>query len=276
MDDDVAELATLRRRAYGPDADIDGDPAALARLEHLEAQARLARLARVSPPAAEVTAPAADAGGGLSPADAAPLPSAPVAEAPPEVTAGAVRQTARYVWGFGIVAAVAIAAAVVVPQSADAPGPTPNQPAVDAVPADARVRASDTSETRLIDIPLDRSLARYVEQPSPPAFPLEGGLSWAESLGPHYGWTLWLARSADREERCILLERQQKTYARCQRDDAFLDGDLHVSVPFGDVDPGYRPERMTAGQSLIYRWTAGRGVTIALDQADITYFGDRD
>lgn len=34
------ELADLRRRAYGPDADIDGDPAALRRLSELEALAR--------------------------------------------------------------------------------------------------------------------------------------------------------------------------------------------------------------------------------------------
>lgn len=35
-----AELAMLRRRAYGPDADIAGDPAALARLRELEAAER--------------------------------------------------------------------------------------------------------------------------------------------------------------------------------------------------------------------------------------------
>ncbi|MDJ1115455.1 hypothetical protein [Microbacterium dauci] len=44
MDDDGAnELTALRARAYGPDADIDGDPAARARLEALEANARAAR-----------------------------------------------------------------------------------------------------------------------------------------------------------------------------------------------------------------------------------------
>ena len=142
-------------------------------------------------------------------------------------------------WGVGIVAAVAIIAAVVGAQSANAPvGPTTGPPVLDALRADAPVRVSDSSETRLVDIPLDRSLARYVEQPSPPAFPLDGGVSWAESLGPHYGWTLWLARSADREQRCILLERAQKTYARCQPDGGFLAGDLHVSVPYGHVRAG--------------------------------------
>ena len=41
VDDDVAELAQLRRRAYGPGADIGADPAALARLDELETRIRL-------------------------------------------------------------------------------------------------------------------------------------------------------------------------------------------------------------------------------------------
>lgn len=53
----VAELRTLRARAYGPDADIFGDAAALERLDELEARA----LTRPAPPAAptaeETTAP---------------------------------------------------------------------------------------------------------------------------------------------------------------------------------------------------------------------------
>ena len=39
MDDEVTELAALRRRAYGPDADIDADPQALLRLQALENRA---------------------------------------------------------------------------------------------------------------------------------------------------------------------------------------------------------------------------------------------
>jgi hypothetical protein len=38
-DDDAAELARLRERAYGPDADIAGDPAAIDRLRQLESPA---------------------------------------------------------------------------------------------------------------------------------------------------------------------------------------------------------------------------------------------
>ncbi|MEV4686570.1 hypothetical protein [Microbacterium sp. LWH3-1.2] len=38
-DDSAAELKALRLRAYGPEADIDGDPHALSRLRELEARA---------------------------------------------------------------------------------------------------------------------------------------------------------------------------------------------------------------------------------------------
>jgi hypothetical protein len=53
------ELQTLRARAYGPDADIDGDPAALERLRELENDARSATAA--VPVAREVDLDPADA-----------------------------------------------------------------------------------------------------------------------------------------------------------------------------------------------------------------------
>ncbi len=155
--------------------------------------------------------------------------------------------------------------------------PQPEEsPAPASVVRPAAMPASNSSETRLVDIPLDRSLARYVQQSPPPAFPVEGALSWAESLGPYYGWTLWLARTTDREQRCILLERDDRVYAECSREESFLAGELEVSIPFGDIAADYRPARMSGGQSILYRWTAERGVAIALDEADITYFGDND
>ncbi|NYE20080.1 hypothetical protein [Microbacterium immunditiarum] len=47
------ELAALRARAYGPDADIHEDAGAVARLHELEELARRAELDEVSPPAAD-------------------------------------------------------------------------------------------------------------------------------------------------------------------------------------------------------------------------------
>jgi hypothetical protein len=89
---DDAELAELRRRAYGPNADIDADPIALARLDELEESIRarfrssrlsLADPARLSPadlapPSVAVPAPLTAA----PPTDAPPT-DAPPTEAPP-------------------------------------------------------------------------------------------------------------------------------------------------------------------------------------------------
>ncbi len=131
------------------------------------------------------------------------------------------------------VAAVAVVAGV---QAANGPTMPQTEPSTLSAPEvpPAAVWASDSSETRLVDIPLDRSLARYVEQTPAPEFPVDGGLSWAESLGPYYGWTVWLARSASGDQRCILLGSTDKMYSECQGEQGFLAGMLEVSVPFGD------------------------------------------
>lgn len=64
MDDDVSneltptersELAALRRRAYAPDADIDGDQVALARLAALEQRMRMTRSDAAAPRATSAT-----------------------------------------------------------------------------------------------------------------------------------------------------------------------------------------------------------------------------
>ncbi|WP_322410769.1 hypothetical protein [Microbacterium invictum] len=57
-DSEAAELRTLRRRAFGPDADLHLDPAALARLDDLEARALPAPSpSPPAPPAVTATAP---------------------------------------------------------------------------------------------------------------------------------------------------------------------------------------------------------------------------
>lgn len=325
-DDEVAELAHLRRRAYGPDADIAADPAAVVRLDELETLVRrrfaavpdAATPERVATTAVPDAATAASASALGIPGPRAvddlreptasfrsdDLPSAGRFErsAPPEPrfsdrgvagetdvedadgadvaegteAAGPRRHRVR----TALVAVAAVGAVVLAAQFADRAGapstePTPS-PSSASNRLSAAVPASNSLETRLVDIPLDRSLSRYVRQTLPPAFPVAGGLSWAETLGPYYGWNLWLARSSAGDQRCILVERGDKAYAQCLPEEGFLMGELEVSVPFGDVAPEYRPARMTGGESLIYRWTADRGVAIVLDPGNITYFGDDD
>lgn len=102
------ELQALRRRAYGPDADIHDDPAAAARLAELEELRRPAL-----PPAADQATTATPAPSG--PADA--QQSAEPAEPEPAEGAGPwlpprIPALAKAAWAVSVVAAAAIAASV--------------------------------------------------------------------------------------------------------------------------------------------------------------------
>lgn len=78
---DAGELAELRRRAYGPDADIDADPAARQRLRELEAETRRgeAIAPHPSPPAADAEV--------YAPPSAPPPPPAADSAPPPQAAA---------------------------------------------------------------------------------------------------------------------------------------------------------------------------------------------
>ncbi|WP_106815111.1 hypothetical protein [Microbacterium timonense] len=103
------ELALLRRRAYGPDADIGGDEAAQARLAELEDIHRR-RLDRAAPPAADSADPPRPAPAALD---------MPVSGRPPTVAAPARldraddrrRRRPRWTLRAGAVAALALVAA---------------------------------------------------------------------------------------------------------------------------------------------------------------------
>ena len=102
-----SELQALRARAYGPDADLDRDPAAVARLQELEDLERQARVeAAVRPPVTPPMAP-----------DAAPLvvDDDDVEGGVPTVSRPVVRR-ARTLWlwagSLAAVAAVASAASI--------------------------------------------------------------------------------------------------------------------------------------------------------------------
>ena len=74
------ELADLRARAYGPDADIEGDPAALARLWELEA-VHLAEVS-VAPVAPGIAAPAGPSRATTAPGAGATTPAADPSQSP--------------------------------------------------------------------------------------------------------------------------------------------------------------------------------------------------
>lgn len=135
-EDELAELAVLRRRAYGPDADIAADPEARTRLSELEAAARREHLGRTLelPPVEAARSRSVGGHGGddpvvpgpvprdSEPRDRVPLAPEPVDPVPPVHTRGGRRS----VWGA---AAVLTAAAVLVATVALWPRPVVAPPA---------------------------------------------------------------------------------------------------------------------------------------------------
>lgn len=100
-----AELAALRRRAYGPDADIQRDPDALARLRELEGVSRPAAEPPAAVDAPEQPDPEA-ATGPAAPASDAPAAAASVIDTPPS-------DAPQRRWRTRILVAVAVAALLV-------------------------------------------------------------------------------------------------------------------------------------------------------------------
>ncbi|WP_194396952.1 hypothetical protein [Microbacterium atlanticum] len=88
-DSPLEELRALRERAYGPAADIEDDPAALARLQELQAREQSARAAaghaRTTPGAAVAASAAADGPRAAAPGGVTRAPDAP--DAPDAVAA---------------------------------------------------------------------------------------------------------------------------------------------------------------------------------------------
>ncbi len=141
---DRAELAALRRRAYGPAGDIHTDPAALARLAELEAALRATTTVRVAMPSARVERSIADP----------PSPAVPVHEPDIEVAGPAAARSWRRMRRSLRLRSVIVAAAVGVTAGAlavaaagalAAPRPQATLTAIDAtLPSDSGILSDET------------------------------------------------------------------------------------------------------------------------------------
>ncbi|GAA3639146.1 hypothetical protein GCM10022200_23240 [Microbacterium awajiense] len=267
MDADVrAELDALRRRAYGPDADIQRDPEAMARLAVLEHA--LHRDAH-DPPA--------------SPGDGR-TPDAADARARASVTAGdsgrdlpVARRRSRRGWMLAGGAAVAAAVAVIVSMTANAPASDPVITALDGPSSgvhevsarQAYSLARDFETTVLLRIPLDGSFGNYIDlplSPSVPEFPASGPLSWASPLGTYYGWELWIggAKGALQNEHCILARRDAQAIGRCVPATLRAQSALVVPLSYADVVASERPEGLEPTTRIGFWWYQDREVTVLL------------
>ena len=256
-----AELAALRLRAFGPGAGIDGDPAALERLIELEDRARPEAVAPIVAESPEVV----DAPPSMPAQTRAPGTSSP------EHVSGDVAATSRMPRRTLMTAAIAIAAVVVAAQFAAA-GADEAAPVMSVSPGPLTPLPQGSV---LIEIPLDRSLARYVELSPPPAFPVPEDLQWSTMLGTYYGWDLWLARSRSGIP-CILVDRGDESDGVCVPQRVFLDGTLGVSLPYEQIEPELRPQGMTATERIDYWWLPERGAVVMRGGGAVTYFGSGD
>ncbi|WP_246533932.1 hypothetical protein [Microbacterium flavescens] len=289
------ELAGLRRRAYGPTADIDGDAEALVRLAELEdlvlrdravpppvppripapapAPARAAPVQGAPPRAASVAGPASPPEPSLAPAPAEPRPGHPEPPPAPRPAAGRRGRPTLAIVG----AALALALTVIVGiRLISAPPETPEvrstlSPAFQASRA-AYSFARDGDATTLLNIPLDGSFGGFIDLPSDghvPEFPTAGEVEWAVHIGEYFGWEVWIAgamvdTAGLRRDHCLLVERGQVTRGRCVPASIRSQSALLVDVPFTFITDADRPVGMEEGERLGFWWRRDQAVTVLL------------
>lgn len=259
VDDDATELAELRRRAYGPDADIASDPSALARLVVLEDAARA--------PASNVHAAPGPPDGDI---ETAPTPRDSAVSAPTDATRVSGRRQ-RPPWHSGLVLGVAAVAIVLASIGAEAPALPTTTAAASTPPApdpfgSASPFHGDLTAHVLTQVPTDGTLDA-LGPPDPPTFPIAEDLRWSSSLGNHYGWDLWLARSRSGFP-CLALARDgEKVRADCILPSRFDEGALVVTLPYEAIPSTERPEGMAPFQSVGFAWLTDDEVSIILGWA---------
>jgi hypothetical protein len=248
------ELNALRKRAYGPAAETEMDAPAWTRLVELEDLAL--------PVYAEPDAAAAAAVAGSSPHARSPVPAtALMGEATSEVVVtGARRGSGRIApgrWGIAGVAAATVATMLVAGfiTSGGVASPQPEaafDPGVIHVPV--MIMASTGGYVDLSTIE------------TAPDFPVRGRMTWAQPLGEHYGWSLWIggADAGRRVQSCLLLVNDTGTRARCVSLDARTQGELVVSLPYERIALEQRPTGMASDESVRFTWSESGFVTIVV------------
>lgn len=282
MDDAIrAELAELRRRAFGPLPDIADDPAAMNRLavledlsqdEHAATTDDGARRGAGSGSADGMAGPVGTDGG--SPegrgTDAEPFalathPLRPAAVAQGDL--GTPRRRRRS--GSGIALGAAVIATLVVFSTAAVRPPLSGVHLTTQDTQAAYALAVDPNARVLVQVPLHSWYGSENEPPLPsdaPPFPTSGAMQWATNLGSYYGWHLWIggARGILQKEVCIAVSRGDTGKGRCVAEPLRSSSALAVTLPLRDVPAGDRPAALVPGTRLGFWWFHDSAVTIML------------
>jgi hypothetical protein len=167
------------------------------------------------------------------------------------------------------VCAVAATAALLLPRLRALPESAPAPPAAAGQAEQAYSLVRDPDSEVILRIPLDGSFGNYIELPTTgrvPDFPTSGTTQWVMPLGEYFGWDLWIAgaRGALQGEHCILIERDDRTRARCVPAALRAQSALLVSVPFDLISTAERPPGMVDGERIGFWWGEDTEVTALL------------
>ncbi|KJL45460.1 hypothetical protein [Microbacterium trichothecenolyticum] len=265
-----AELAALRRRAYDRDADIAGDEVALERLSELEGLALAARSEAAPAPSWTAGTPGPEA--------STPDPfthRGPASDAGPTADGPATgRPSPRRLLIVGLVASVTLFAAALGAVDGAQTVPDPIRAGAATTPSLIRPAATDLTANGRVSIPLlvDRVRGEFIDvssRPDAPMFPANGVTMWAQPLGVHYGWALWVARvsSGHGPQNCLLLTDGAATEVQCTPHDATAERAVGVSLAFDKLAEDQRPPGMTPDQQVTFGWGGAAYMTMEINDS---------
>ena len=270
-----AELAELRRRAFGVHPDIEGDSAATVRLIELEGIVLVEHAASVSALIGEYIAADAAPASGLVLREAPVLPPAPTTDAAgsPEAVdtlARARRIRARRRGGWTVAAAAAlIATAVVVATPAEPPAPAESGVTIESAKS-AYGLTRDLDSTVLLEIPFGPWIdTRASDTDIIWLFPTTDQIEWTALLGEYYGWDIWIGGTDDKPEKqhCLLAVHGQVGRARCIPAALRPFSALVVTLPYKTIQADERPLGFAPDQRIGFWWRADDSVTVMLAYA---------
>ncbi len=276
---DRAELESLRRRAYGPDADVFEDAPALARLIELEDLARAGgsgaapagtRAAMVNAAAGETAAqddgnpagaqPAMMIGATLTRADSpAPILASAEQHARTAVDPGSSQRRRPRRSTLVAAAAAVVAIAIAIALTTAHAHQSPDAAATTSAAKPGFVFGGDPDAQTLLILSLAGPTGFHVDWPADgqgrPAFPEATPIRWASDIGTYYGWHLWVAGGDEGTdtEYCILIERAVDVRSRCVSAADRARGRLSVSISAPDIDPDQRPG-MSISDAIGFWW----------------------
>lgn len=289
-----AELAELRRRAFGLHPDIEGDPVATARLVDLEqlvlvehaaafAAESGGRLPWDAPVGAGTDSRPSPLVVGSMDAERGEAPTFPpdarrgeTATFPPDAGRGETatfppdasaprRPRARRRDGWAAAAAAAVVATAVVV----ATPVTPSAPAggdVTIEPAGSAYSITRDADARvLLEIPFGPWINTTTSAEEVLwLFPTTDEIEWTVPLGEYYGWQIWIGGTDDQPEKqqCLLALHGGVARARCIPAALRPFSALVVTLPYRAIDADERPPGFTPGERIGFWWRSEDAVTV--------------